>query len=258
MVCIKTPTQLRLRGAPNKFVDTEIKPSDSGSLVVDATSHVIYGHVVGTNPLGEVYISPYSRILEQIQRQFPWTAVHLLRPTPQIPSSGSTSQRNETVTGKEKNIEQRADQKHATKRPETKLTKEDDIATDKYRFWTRSSRAPERRELPRGEASNFTRGSPRNFWDLVEPTSGMTRISQMSAGLATTSGEVLRLAPSIAYDATPAPVASLSQLHQHYHQPTFPLETKESYALLPPRKLTEEELAKIHRRIARRENDEDL
>lgn len=53
---------------------------DSGSLVVDAASSTIYGHVVGSNPIGEVYISPYAAIFEQIQHRFPRLAVTIPEP----------------------------------------------------------------------------------------------------------------------------------------------------------------------------------
>lgn len=57
-----------------------MKRGDSGSIVVDATTKTIYGHVVGSNPIGEVYISSYAAILEQIQHRFPGSAVAIPEP----------------------------------------------------------------------------------------------------------------------------------------------------------------------------------
>ncbi|KAF4333055.1 serine threonine kinase [Fusarium beomiforme] len=65
--------------------DCRLKKGDSGSVVVDASSYTVYGHVVGSNPMGEVYVSPYHGIFQQIERHFPGNTVGLLRqyPTPQ-------------------------------------------------------------------------------------------------------------------------------------------------------------------------------
>ncbi|KAF5713092.1 serine threonine kinase [Fusarium mundagurra] len=53
---------------------SSLRKGDSGSVVVDATSYDVYGHVVGCNPMGEIYISPYRAILRQIRRLFPEAA----------------------------------------------------------------------------------------------------------------------------------------------------------------------------------------
>ncbi|KAI2611813.1 hypothetical protein GGR54DRAFT_339940 [Hypoxylon sp. NC1633] len=55
---------------------------DSGSMVVDAETFAIYGHVIGSNPLGEIYISPLSSTLEQIKGFFPTHMVSLPDPRP--------------------------------------------------------------------------------------------------------------------------------------------------------------------------------
>ncbi|KAJ3545957.1 hypothetical protein NM208_g2256 [Fusarium decemcellulare] len=60
---------------------SSLKRGDSGSIVVDATTSTIYGHVVGSNPIGEVYISPYAAILEQIQHRFPESEIAIPDPT---------------------------------------------------------------------------------------------------------------------------------------------------------------------------------
>lgn len=52
-----------------------LKAGDSGSLVLDARTLIIYGHVVGSNPLGEVYVSPYRAIFDQIRRRFPQSRI---------------------------------------------------------------------------------------------------------------------------------------------------------------------------------------
>ncbi|CAH0022772.1 unnamed protein product [Clonostachys rhizophaga] len=57
-----------------------LKRGDSGSIVVDATTNTIYGHVVGSNPIGEIYISPYAAVLEQIQHRFPGSTVAIPEP----------------------------------------------------------------------------------------------------------------------------------------------------------------------------------
>lgn len=48
-----------------------MQPGDSGAIVIDSLTHEVYGHVVGSNPLGEVYVSPYIEILRQISLAFP-------------------------------------------------------------------------------------------------------------------------------------------------------------------------------------------
>lgn len=67
----------------NSRVLIGLKKGDSGSVVVDATSYDIYGHVIGCNPMGDIYISPYSAILQQIRHLFPDATVGL-------PESSST------------------------------------------------------------------------------------------------------------------------------------------------------------------------
>lgn len=57
-----------------------MKKGDSGSLVVDAVANTIYGHVIAANPMGEIYISPYIDVVQQIQRRFPGRLVVLPEP----------------------------------------------------------------------------------------------------------------------------------------------------------------------------------
>ncbi|KAH8881805.1 hypothetical protein GQ53DRAFT_848008 [Thozetella sp. PMI_491] len=64
---------------------------DSGSIVVDAATGVIYGHVIGSNPIGEVYISPYAAIFEQIRRRFPESTISLPGPISTLQQSTSFS-----------------------------------------------------------------------------------------------------------------------------------------------------------------------
>ncbi|KAF4955730.1 hypothetical protein FGADI_4301 [Fusarium gaditjirri] len=63
---------------------SSLKKGDSGSVVVDAVSYDVYGHVVGCNPMGEVYISPYHAILRQVRNLFLEVEVSL-------PESSTTS-----------------------------------------------------------------------------------------------------------------------------------------------------------------------
>ncbi|KAK4180179.1 hypothetical protein QBC36DRAFT_320590 [Triangularia setosa] len=60
--------------------DQSLSHGHSGAIVVDAETNAIYGHVVGLNPLGEIYISPYSGILQQIKRFHPQQEVSLPSP----------------------------------------------------------------------------------------------------------------------------------------------------------------------------------
>ncbi|KAK4163871.1 hypothetical protein QBC43DRAFT_54765 [Cladorrhinum sp. PSN259] len=60
---------------------TSLGFGDSGALVVDAETSVIYGHVIGCNPLGEVYISSFQTVLDQIQQRFPDVSVSLPEPS---------------------------------------------------------------------------------------------------------------------------------------------------------------------------------
>ncbi|KAK4225075.1 hypothetical protein QBC38DRAFT_280471 [Podospora fimiseda] len=58
----------------------KLRKGDSGALVVNATSKVIYGLVVGANPLGEIYITPFHAILDQIRQRFPDVPVTIPEP----------------------------------------------------------------------------------------------------------------------------------------------------------------------------------
>ncbi|CAH0045404.1 unnamed protein product [Clonostachys solani] len=53
---------------------------DSGALVIDALTNDIYGHVIGSNPLGEIYISPFVSVLQQIRQKFSGQALSLPKP----------------------------------------------------------------------------------------------------------------------------------------------------------------------------------
>lgn len=57
-----------------------MQKGDSGSIVIDAVTDAIYGHVIGVNPIGEVYVSPYAAIFEQIRKMFPRQKVEILDP----------------------------------------------------------------------------------------------------------------------------------------------------------------------------------
>lgn len=63
-----------------------MKCGNSGSLVVDARTHSIYGFVVAANPFGEIHISPLAGVLEQIRTYFPGLTVRL---PPKRPNSGN-------------------------------------------------------------------------------------------------------------------------------------------------------------------------
>ncbi|KAI0384312.1 hypothetical protein F5Y04DRAFT_293265 [Hypomontagnella monticulosa] len=64
---------------------------DSGSVVVDAETFGIYGHVIGMNPLGEIYISPFADTLFQISRFFPRDKVSLPDPLVLLAASSSNN-----------------------------------------------------------------------------------------------------------------------------------------------------------------------
>ncbi|WXC54064.1 hypothetical protein SNK03_000069 [Fusarium graminearum] len=68
---------------------------DSGSIVIDARTNVVYGHVVASNPLGEIYISPIGATLEQIQSHFPGSKVSL--PDPLTLLTGLATFGHETI-----------------------------------------------------------------------------------------------------------------------------------------------------------------
>ncbi len=44
----------------------------------------MYGHVVASNPIGEVYVSPLATTMEEIKQSYPSLAVSLPRPAPMI------------------------------------------------------------------------------------------------------------------------------------------------------------------------------
>lgn len=53
---------------------------DSGSLVVDALTGQVYGHVVASDPLGDVYIIPMKDTICQVERMFETKDVRLPDP----------------------------------------------------------------------------------------------------------------------------------------------------------------------------------
>ncbi|RSM09304.1 hypothetical protein CEP52_004155 [Fusarium oligoseptatum] len=60
-----------------------LHPGDSGSIVIGADSpNVVFGHVVGSNPLGEVYVSPLKATMNQIMGLMKTTNVSLPEPLP--------------------------------------------------------------------------------------------------------------------------------------------------------------------------------
>ncbi|KAI1170937.1 hypothetical protein F4777DRAFT_567510 [Nemania sp. FL0916] len=62
---------------------------DSGALVVDAQTSIVYGHVIASNPLGEVYISPLFSILHQIKSSFQNASVQFPEPIPLLARQAS-------------------------------------------------------------------------------------------------------------------------------------------------------------------------
>ncbi|KAF5532738.1 ankyrin repeat domain-containing protein [Fusarium phyllophilum] len=68
---------------------------DSGSSAIDARTNVVYGHVVASNPLGEICISPIGATLEQIQSNFPGSNVSL--PDPLTLLTGLATFGHETI-----------------------------------------------------------------------------------------------------------------------------------------------------------------
>src|SRR5512140_2494632 len=74
-VKVSPPRQARLQSRPN--FTSAMHPGDSGSIVIDAVTSCVYGHVVASNPLGEVYVSPLSATMEQIKKLLPAIRVGL-------------------------------------------------------------------------------------------------------------------------------------------------------------------------------------
>ncbi|CAH0002392.1 unnamed protein product [Clonostachys byssicola] len=64
---------------------------DSGALVIDALTNDIYGHVIGSNPLGEIYISPFVSVLQQIRQKFPGKALSLPGPLEMNANASATT-----------------------------------------------------------------------------------------------------------------------------------------------------------------------
>ncbi|CAG2011415.1 unnamed protein product [Fusarium graminearum] len=81
------------RARPN--MAHRVTHGDSGSIVIDARTNVVYGHVVASNPLGEIYISPIGATLEQIQSHFPGSKVSL--PDPLTILTGLATFGHETI-----------------------------------------------------------------------------------------------------------------------------------------------------------------
>jgi len=67
-----------------------LEVGDSGSIVVDAGSDMIYGLVIGANPMAEIYISPFVDIMNQVQCYFPHARISL--PEPELSSIAESHQ----------------------------------------------------------------------------------------------------------------------------------------------------------------------
>nr|ANF07006.1 hypothetical protein FVEG_03179 [Fusarium verticillioides] len=57
--------------------DQGLEPGECGSIVVDQTTFDIYGHVIGSNIIGDVFVVPLSDTIEQIRVAFNATTVAL-------------------------------------------------------------------------------------------------------------------------------------------------------------------------------------
>ncbi|KAF5714697.1 RNA-binding protein [Fusarium mundagurra] len=57
--------------------DQGLEPGECGSIVVDQTTFDIYGHVIGSNIIGDVFVVPLSDTIEQIRVAFNATTVTL-------------------------------------------------------------------------------------------------------------------------------------------------------------------------------------
>ncbi|KAF5578379.1 RNA-binding protein [Fusarium pseudocircinatum] len=57
--------------------DQGLEPGECGSIVVDQTTFDIYGHVIGSNIIGDVFVVPLSETIEQIRVTFNATTVTL-------------------------------------------------------------------------------------------------------------------------------------------------------------------------------------
>jgi len=49
-------------------------------VVIDQNTHAVYGHVIGSNPMSQVYVVPFKYIIEQIKLTFGTSAVSLYDP----------------------------------------------------------------------------------------------------------------------------------------------------------------------------------
>lgn len=65
----KPMSLLHIRATANILAE-ELKKGDSGSIVVDARTQEVYGHVVAVNPLRDLYVVPLKDTLEQIEEVF--------------------------------------------------------------------------------------------------------------------------------------------------------------------------------------------
>ncbi|KAF5574775.1 RNA-binding protein [Fusarium subglutinans] len=57
--------------------DQGLEPGECGSIIVDRTTFDIYGHVIGSNIIGDVFVVPLSDSIEQIRAAFNATTVTL-------------------------------------------------------------------------------------------------------------------------------------------------------------------------------------
>jgi len=67
-----------------------LEPGECGSIVVDQTTFDIYGHVIGSNTIGDVFVVPLSDTIEQIRVAFNATTVTLPSQNLLLPLSEDT------------------------------------------------------------------------------------------------------------------------------------------------------------------------
>ncbi|KAK4112894.1 kinase-like protein [Canariomyces notabilis] len=68
---------------------------ECGSAVVDQETREVYGHVIGTSPLGFVYVSPLMQVMKQIKVSFDVNEVGITPPTEPAPVPSNETQQEE-------------------------------------------------------------------------------------------------------------------------------------------------------------------
>ncbi|KAI0023786.1 hypothetical protein F4780DRAFT_776412 [Xylariomycetidae sp. FL0641] len=148
-----------------------LQKGDSGSLVVDAETKEILGHVVASNPLGEIYVSPYAAVLKQVEEEFPNSKVAL--PDPQDACSHVVDALNMSMPG-ESGIRREDTLRQAYTNADGGPLARRRLNSEEYQYWpsaTKPYRLASSVNLPKSHRqADFTPASGSHYRLDLEPS----------------------------------------------------------------------------------------